>query len=409
MTHFKNAIIGGGVAAGFAAQTFADAELKPRDIAIFSGEGHPPYDRPPLSKGFLAGEEEVADTLINDTEFYADNHINLFLNSRVTDVDFDSRQLKTAQGTYSYDNLLIATGSQLRTLTDVPGADLRGIHYLRALGDARGIRSEIKITDCAVVIGGGFIGMEVASVLAQKGVETRLIFPEERVWEAFFTPEMSDFFTDYYKARGVTIRPNSEIERFSGEASRVTTVHLKDGTQLATDLVVAGIGVKPNITIFRGTNLNINDGIVVDRHLESNLPNVFAAGDVAEYEDVLYNKYRRVEHWDNAKTQGQHAARAMLGQREPFRHVPYFFSDVFDLSYEFWGDPAGADDAIHRGDIENGEFSVWWLRNGKLRSAFVMNRPNTEREQAQTWIKTQVRIDRDALLDADEPVPAAAR
>jgi NADPH-dependent 2,4-dienoyl-CoA reductase/sulfur reductase-like enzyme len=411
MMHFKHTIIGGGVTAGYAAQMFADAGQTSVEIAIFSQENVPPYDRPPLSKSFLAGQKSADEVLINEPEFYVENKIKLFLNTRVTKVDLLKRKLFTDDEIFGFEKLLIATGSKLRTF-QLPGADLAGIYYLRRLSDARQIRSEIEEAENAdkvVVIGGSFIGMEVASILAQKGLNTTLVFPESRVWEAFFTPAMSQFFSTYYQERGVTILPETEIEEFAGEEGRVTAVHLKGGKKLPAAFVVAGIGVEPNLEIFKNTPLQINEGILVNRFLETNVPGVYAAGDVAEYRDVLFDKTRRVEHWDNAYRQGQHAARGMLGKQNAYDEVPYFFSDVFDLSYEFWGDPATADSVIHRGDIEDGRFSVWWLKDNKLQAAFVMNRPSEEREAAPKWIQSGAVVNTARLADDQQPLQSSAK
>jgi NADPH-dependent 2,4-dienoyl-CoA reductase/sulfur reductase-like enzyme len=405
--NYTYAIIGGGLAAGYAAQVFADANPAPQQVAIFSKEGVPPYDRPPLSKDYLAGKKNAADTLINDPDFYTNNHIELYLNTPVTGVDLDKRQLFTEKGTFGFKKLLIATGAKPRTFNDLPGVDLAGIHYLRRLTDARNIRTEMADAERAVVIGGSFIGMEVAAVLAGKGIATTLTFPEDRVWEAFFTPAMSHFFSSYYEERGVTILPGTKIEGFSGENGRVRAVRLAQGKSLPADFVVAGIGVTPNLELFQGTPLQMNEGILVNRFLETNVPGVFAVGDVAEYRDVIFDTTRRVEHWDNAYQQGRQAAAAMLGERTVFKHVPYFFSDVFDLSYEFWGDPQGADTIIHRGDMTNGRFSVWWLQDAKLKAAFVMNRPDEERELAPQWIESGVDISTARLTNVEQPLTAA--
>ena len=411
MIYFKHAIIGGGVTAGYAAQVFADSSPASAKTAIFSQENIPPYERPPLSKSFLAGKKTAREVLINEPEFYVENNIKLFLNTRITGVDLQKRQLFTDDDIFGFEKLLIATGSQLRTF-QLPGADLAGIYYLRQLSDARQIRSEIENAEeagRAVVIGGSFIGMEVASVLAQKGLETTLVFPESRVWEALFTPAMSRFFSGYYQERGVTILPEAEIDGFTGKNGRVTGIQMKGKKSLPTDFVVAGIGVEPNLEIFKGTPLQINEGILVNRFLETNVPGVYAAGDVAEYRDVVFDKTRRVEHWDNAFRQGQHAAMVILGKQSVYDEVPYFFSDIFDLSYEFWGDPSAADHVVHRGDLLDGRFSVWWLKDSELQAAFVMNRPAEESAVAPDWIRSGVGVDTARLADDTQPLQSAAQ
>jgi NADPH-dependent 2,4-dienoyl-CoA reductase/sulfur reductase-like enzyme len=273
---------------------------------------------------------------------------------------------------------------------------------LRQIDDARRIRQQAKGAQEAVVIGGSFIGMEATAVLQSQGVETTLVFPEKRVWDAFFTPEMSAFFEKYYRDRGVTILPEQEVTAFEGEVY-VTHVVTKSGKKLPTDMVVAGIGVQANSDLFANSPLQLVDGAIsVNRFLETNMPDVLAAGYVVRYRSTLYERPLHIEHWDNAVAQGRHAAHMMLGEIQPFEHVPYFFSDVFDLSYEFWGDTQDAVEAVHRGLVEKGEFSTWWLaKDGRLLAAFVMNRPDEEREVAPQWIKSGKKLTADWLRSSE--------
>src|SRR5581483_10759814 len=299
-----------------------------------------------------------------------------------------SRRLRTKSGgEIAFEKLVIATGARPRVL-NVAGAALPGIHYLRSLSDSAKIRDHADRVKRAVVIGGGFIGMEVASVLAQKGIETTMILRTARIWDQFFTPEMSRFFETYYTARGVKFERKATVESLEGDAS-VRSVRLAGGRAVPADIVVAGIGVQPVTDFLASSGIAISDGVTVNEYLETNKQDIFAAGDVANYYDVLFGKRRRVEHWDNAVSQGQHCARLLTGDRRPFRHVPYFFSDVFDLSYEFWGDTSGADQTVVRGDIATNSFSVWWLRGEHLVAAFLMNRPDDERNAATRWIDSK--------------------
>ena len=258
----------------------------------------------------------------------------------------------------------------------------------------------------AVVIGGGFIGMEVASVLAQKGVEVTMVLNEDRVFKRLFTPEMSSFFEDYYSARGVKFARSAKVAELHGEGA-VNAVVLAGGREIACDMVVAGIGVQPVTDVLAGSGIDVADGVTVNEYLETSRPDIYAAGDVANYQDVLFGKRRRVEHWDNAVSQGQYCARALMGERTPFKHVPYFFSDVFDLSYEYWGDSSGADEIVHRGDLSSNSFSVWWLQKKRLIAAFTMNRPDEERETAPKWIEGKQSVAGAKLKDASRPISAA--
>lgn len=410
MIFYPNVILGGGVAAGYAAKSFVQEGIEPGDLALISAEDRLPYDRPSLSKSFLLGEAKAEDLPINAPGFYQENGIATYLNNPVIQVDLKDRHLLLAAGQkINFNRLLIATGSQLRRFVS-SGSDLDGIYYLRDFHDAQHIKEAAEGAVRAVVIGGSFIGMEVAAGLRHYGVDTTMVFPEERVWQAFFTPLMSSFFESYYRERGVKFITKAKINAFAGQ-DHLQTVQIGQANRariLPVDMVVAGIGVKPNIELFKSTNLKMESGILVDRFLETNVEGVFAAGDVAQYPDPIFNQLRRVEHWDNASSQGWHAARMMLGQREPFIHVPYFFSDVFDLSYEFWGDSSRADNVVHRGDVESGSFSVWWLKDNRLQAAFIMDRPAVERELAPEWIRSGQPIPISAEMLADQAQPLKA-
>lgn len=396
MPDYRYVILGGGMVAGYAAKALVERGLGRGELGIVSSDDAPPYERPPLSKGFLAGTDEEASVFINDAAFYTDHDIDVRLRTVVERVDARARRLHTRDGAQvGCERLLIATGARVRTL-DVPGSDLDGVLYLRSLDDSRRIRARAEGARQAVVIGSGFIGMEVAAVLAGKGLTTTMVFPDERVWQRFFTPEMSAFFRRYYEARGVTFMPATRVTGFQGDGRLTGVVTDTDGT-LSADIAVAGVGVVPAVEALWDAGLRLDNGVVVNEYLETGVPGVYAAGDVASYRDVLFDKQRRVEHWDNAVEQGKHAARLLMGERVPFVHVPYFFSDVFDLSYEFWGDTDGADEAVHRGDVDGGSFSVWWLRGGRLVAAFAMNRPDEERELAPRWIEEQRQIPAERL------------
>ncbi len=405
MSSYKYLILGGGLTAGYAAREFVEQGLDPGQLLILSAEQSLPYERPPLSKGFLEGEQTVEEILINEPAFYDKNGIEVKLGTPVTQVNLDGKHLRANGEEFAYDKLLIATGSRPRTF-DLPGSDRDNIFYLRRVGDARQIRQSAKEADKAVVIGGSFIGMEAASVLQSQGIDTTMVFPEERVWEAFFTPTMSAFFERYYRERGLNFLPQREINSFAGNGrgdGHGMQVITNKGESLAADLVVAGIGVQPNSDLFKGSGLEIEQGYVkVNRFLETSMPDVLAAGDVTRYRDVVYERPLHLEHWDNAVNQGQHAARVMMGEHEPYERVPYFFSDVFDLSYEFWGEPTGATKTLHHGQVKQGRFSVWWLdEEDRLLAAFVMNCPDEEREQAQKWIKSGEKVTANTLRKID--------
>jgi NADPH-dependent 2,4-dienoyl-CoA reductase/sulfur reductase-like enzyme len=397
MNQCKYVILGGGMAAGYAAKELAERGVKAGELAIVSADTAVPYERPPLSKGFLAGKEDEAKIRINPEEFYGERGIELKLKTEVAGVDTEKRLLQLQSGEQlGFEKLMVATGAAVRTL-EVPGADLEGIFYLRSLDDSKRIRLRAEGARKAVVIGSGFIGMEVASVLAQKGVETAMVIREDRIWPKFFSPAMSKNFEAYFSERGVRFLKRASVAEVKRD--RELKVVTQDGRGLSCDMLVAGIGVRPAVDVLMDSGIELGDGIPVNSFLETSEPGVYAAGDVANYEDTLFGVRRRAEHWDNAVSQGQHCARVMTGERKPFVHVPYFFSDVFDLSYEYWGDGTGADEMIERGDLSTSSFSVWWLRDKRLIAAFVMNRPDQERSAAPQWIESKRHLVADELRE----------
>ena len=392
--------------AGYAAKQLVELGLKPGELAILSADTSVPYERPPLSKGFLAGKDTEDAIRINPEAFYSEHGIEVKLGCEVTAVDPKRKQLtlKSSEG-FGFHKLIVATGARPRTLS-IPGANLRNLHYLRSLEDSKGIRSSADTVKRAVVIGGGFIGMEVAAVLAQKGVEVTMALSEDRIWKRLFTTQMSSFFETYYEARGVRLIKAAAVTELRGDGA-VRAVVLAGGQTIACEMVVAGIGVRPATSVLTNSGIDVADGVMVNEYLETSQPDIYAAGDVANYQDLLFGKRRRVEHWDNAVSQGQYAARALMGERAPFRHVPYFFSDVFDLSYEYWGDSSDADAIVHRGDLSSNSFSVWWLRQKRVVAAFTMNRPEEEREVAPKWIEAQQSVSGARLQDASRPISTA--
>jgi NADPH-dependent 2,4-dienoyl-CoA reductase/sulfur reductase-like enzyme len=407
MNGSKFVILGGGMVAGYAAKQLVELGLKPGELAILSADNSVPYERPPLSKGFLAGKDSEDGIRINPEDFYRKHGIELKLECEVSAVEPKRKRLILKSGEeFEFNRLIVATGAHPRTL-NIPGSKLRNLYYLRTLDDSRAIRSVLEKVKHAVVIGGGFIGMEVAAVLGQKGIAVTMALNEDRIWKRLFSPEMSSFFEAYYVARGVRIIKSSAVTELRGDGA-VSSAVLANGRTIPCELVVAGIGVQPAIEMLANSRLDVGDGIMVSEYLETSQPDVYAAGDVANYQDVLFGKRRRVEHWDNAVSQGQYCARSLMGERIPFKHVPYFFSDVFDLSYEYWGDSRGADQIIHRGDFSNKSFSVWWLRQNTVVAAFTMNRPDEERDVAPKWIESRQTVSTGKLEDPSQPISRAA-
>ena len=403
MSESRFVILGGGMVAGYAAKQFVELGLKPGELAIISADTAVPYERPPLSKGFLAGKDTEDAIRINSENFYREHRVEIKLGCEASSVDTSRKRLllKTG-GEVGFEKLIIATGARPRTL-NVPGAGLGNVHYLRSLDDSKSVRRSAENVKQAAVIGGGFIGMEVAAVLAQKGIEVTMVLNEDRIWKRFFSPQMSAFLESYYADRGVRFVKSATVKQLRGNGI-VSSVALADGQSVPCQMVVAGIGVTPLTEVLATSGLEVQDGVMVNEYLRTRHADIYAAGDVASYQDVIFGKRRRVEHWDNAVSQGQYCARALMGDQTPFRHVPYFFSDVFDLSYEYWGDASGADELIHRGDLASKSFSVWWLQQQRVVAVFTMNRPDEEREAAPKWIEEKRVVSTAKLKDTRAPI-----
>ncbi|MFN8584372.1 MAG: NAD(P)/FAD-dependent oxidoreductase [Dehalococcoidia bacterium] len=271
MDNYRYVILGGGMVAGYAARELAERGIGRGELAIVSSDDAMPYERPPLSKGFLRGDEDEASLFINDRAFYEEHGVALHLETTVEHLDSSGRKLLLrGGGEVGFERLLVATGARVRTL-DAPGAGLDGIYYLRGLDDSKAIRAAAQGSRHAVVLGGSFIGMEVAAVLSQLGLETTLAFPDDRVWKRFFTAEMSAFFERYYEDRGVLLARGERAVRLHGE-ERVEAVEFESGRRLPADLVVAGLGVTPAVEVLDGAGLSIDGGVLVNEYLEDERP-----------------------------------------------------------------------------------------------------------------------------------------
>jgi 3-phenylpropionate/trans-cinnamate dioxygenase ferredoxin reductase component len=402
MDHFQHVIIGGGMVAGYAAKEFAKQGVPPGAVAIIAGEATLPYQRPFLSKEYLTGEKELAEVSVNKPGFYEESGLTVLTDCRATGLDLATRQVQTATGqTLAYDNLLLATGSRLRTL-DLPGSDQAGIYYLRTLAQCEAIKHAAASAQSVVVVGAGFIGCEVAAHLAAMNLEVTLLYRESHLLDFVFTPEMSAYYEDLFLRQGIRLLSDIQVAGFAGDGS-FTGVELAGAQTVTGDFAVVGVGVSPDTDLAATAGLAVDNGVVVNEYLETATPGVYAAGDVACYFDVVYGKQKHIEHEMNAIRQGRHAAKAMLGDRQVYSRLPEFYSRVFDISWTFYGETRDADAIVHRGDVSVGDFSTWWLREGKLLGAFVMdNRPEAEGKLAQEWIKSGEAIDPKVLTDAQE-------
>jgi NADPH-dependent 2,4-dienoyl-CoA reductase/sulfur reductase-like enzyme/predicted acylesterase/phospholipase RssA len=379
-------LIGGGLASATAAETLRVAGAEGR-IAMLCGENTLPYHRPPLSKEFLIKGPDPAKALVHDEAFYRDRNIDVHLGTRVRLIDADNRTVETDDREhFRFSKLLIATGASVHKLSG-RGADLAGIYYLRTVDDALSLYQAIARAQQAIVIGASFLGMEIAASLATRGIATTLLARERLVYDRLCSPEASSFFANYFKARGVSLMFGEEVEEFLG-TTKVESVVTRSGKRMPCDLVAIGIGVQPEVGFLRdsGIDVNINEGILVNQHLETNKPGIYAAGDVANFYNPITRSNYRAEHWDNAIKQGRLAALNMLGERQSWRTVSYFFSDVFDLTFNVVGSTENADEQILRGSLRDRSFSVLYLDDERVRGAFLLEQSLVEAKAAGSLI-----------------------
>jgi 3-phenylpropionate/trans-cinnamate dioxygenase ferredoxin reductase subunit len=366
-------LIGGGLASANCA-----AELRKRgakgSILLVGREPEPPYERPPLSKEYLRGEAERADAYVNPPEWYGENNVELLSGTNVMSLDPAARTAKLQGGDeVSFDKALIATGAMVNILR-VEGAENEGIHYLRAYGNSDAIRNDAKVAEHVVLIGGSYIGAEVAASLTAKGTKCTIVTMEEIALSRTFGDEAGRWFHKLLESNGVTIHGGEELEAYEGDG-RVKDVVTKSGLAIECDAVVVGAGVRPDAMLAERAGLEVDDGIVCDSKLRTSAEGIYAAGDCCSYDSVIHGRRIRVEHWDVAMQQGMHAARNMLGADADYEVVPYFFSDLADWAgLEYVGPAKDWDEEIWRGNREAGEFSVWYLKDGRVAGALSVER-----------------------------------
>jgi NTE family protein len=401
-------LVGGGLASATAAETLRAAGAQ-GSIAILCAEKTLPYYRPPLSKEFLLKGPDQSKILIHDPSFYRDRGIEIHLGSSVRQVDVDGRRIETGDGDrFRFGKLLIATGATAHRLK-VPGANLGGIHYLRTVNDALSLYQAIARAERAIVIGASFLGMEIAASLVTRGVATTLIAKKDLVYEKLCSPEVSDFFVEYFRARGVDFIFGEEVKEFWG-TTKIEGIVTSSGKRLPCDIVAIGIGVRPEVHFLADSGINVDGGVLVDQYLETNQSGIYAAGDVANFYNPIARARYRAEHWDNAVKQGRLAAWNMLGERQSWRTVSYIFSDVFDVTFNVVGSTEEADERVVRGSVNDKSFSVLYLNNERLRGAFLLDQSLVEAKAAGALIanRSDVSATKAKLSDTGFPLNQAA-
>jgi 3-phenylpropionate/trans-cinnamate dioxygenase ferredoxin reductase subunit len=407
MRKIEHLLIGGGLASAHCA-----AELRKRgaegEIVLVGREPDPPYDRPPLSKEYLRGEATREDGYVHPRQWYEENGVELLTETSVMGLDLDARTAKLqTKEEIGFSSALIATGANVNILHHVEGARLEGIHYLRTFANSDAIREEAEGAEHVVLIGGSYIGSEVAASLTSKGVKCTIVMLEEVAMSRSFGDEVGRWFHELLESKGIEIIGGDALGAFVGDG-RVQAVRTESGKELECSAVVIGAGVHPEVMLAKRAGLEVDNGIVCDAALQTSVEGVFAAGDVCSYDSEVHGRRLRIEHWDVAFNQGQHAAKGMLGEPEPYRVVPYFFSDLADWAgLEYVGPAESWDEVVWRGDRDAGEFSAWYLEGGKVVAALSVDR-SEDLQHARRLIESGADVSgsRDAIADADSDLEA---
>jgi 3-phenylpropionate/trans-cinnamate dioxygenase ferredoxin reductase component len=396
-------IVGAGLAGAKAAETLRDEGFG-GPVVLIGDEDKRPYDRPPLSKDYLMGKAERDSIYVHPEDWYGEHDVGLRLGVAVTAIDPASHQVFAGSDVVGYEKLLLTTGSWPRRL-QLPGARLRGVHYLRRVGDSDQIKASLQPGQRVVVIGGGWIGLECAAAARAAGSDVVLVEMAELPLLRVLGREVAEVFAGLHRANGVDLRLGVEVDDITGANDQVNGVLLGDGTQLDADLVIVGVGITPNTGLAEAAGLDIGDGIRVDASLRTSDPDIYAAGDVADAYHPFYRKHIRVEHWANALNQPQTAAKAMLGQDVVYDLLPYFYTDQYDLGMEYSGyvAPGGYDQVVFRGDKEHREFIAFWLHENKVLAGMNVNVWDVN-DDVQALIRRGTAVDPDRLADVDVPL-----
>jgi len=365
-------IVGGGLAAAKAAETLRDEGFAGR-VVIISDDPERPYERPPLSKGLLLGSAERDSTFVHEADWYTKNDVDLRTGIRAEAIDKDAHEVVLAGGErVGYSRLLLATGARPRRLP-VPGADLDGVHYLRTLADSDRLGSLLTESTRLVIIGAGWIGLEIAAAARARGAAVTVVEMAHLPLQRVLGDTIAEVFAGLHREHGVTFHFDAGVAELRGSGGRVGEVVLADGTVLPADAVLVAVGAQPNTELAEAAGLPVDNGVLVDASLASGEPDIFAAGDVANAEHPLLNTRVRVEHWANALNMGPVAAKAMMGRDASYDLLPYFYTDQYDLGMEYSGLAPAESEVVVRGDLAAREFIAFWVDGGRVLAGMNVN------------------------------------
>ncbi|GAB3031868.1 NAD(P)/FAD-dependent oxidoreductase [Mycobacterium bourgelatii] len=357
-------VVGGGLAGAKAVEALRDNDFDGQ-IILFADEKHPPYERPPLSKEYLAGKKALSDFTVHESAWYVEHRVDLRLNTRVTALDPAAHSVRLADDTaVHYDKLLLATGSASRR-PPIPGSDAAGVYYLRTYDDAEALDSALVPGSSLAVVGAGWIGLEVAAGARQRGLDVTVVEAAKQPLLAALGETVGAVFADLHREHGVDLRLQAQVEEITITDGKATGLRLADGSTVDADAVLVAVGAKPNIDLTERAGLSTGDGgVLVDASLRTSDPDIYAVGDIAAAEHPLYETRIRTEHWANALKQPAVAVAGMLGEPGEYGELPYFFTDQYDLGMEYAGHAPSFERVVFRGDVAGREFVAFWLDGG---------------------------------------------
>ena len=372
------------------------------EIVLVGDEPYLPYQRPPLSKKFLAGGMAADRLYVKPANFYEEAGVELRLETRVEEIDRDAKCLRTDQGdTIAYDELVLSLGSRVRRLP-IDGTDLERVHYLRTIADVEAIRADLDKGGHAVIIGAGYIGLEVAAVARQAGLDVTVVEMADRVMSRVVSAEVSDYYQIEHTNQGVKLRLSTGIAAIGGK-KRVRNVVTSDDEEIPADLVVIGVGILPNTELANAAGLDVDNGIVVDDHCVTSDPDIYAAGDCTLHPNAIYDRMLRLESVHNALEQAKTAAANICGNATAYCDVPWFWSDQYDLKLQIAGLSEGYDDVVIRGNPAERSFSCLYFVGGRLIATDAINSPR-DFVQSKQLIADRAAIDMEKVADADIPL-----
>lgn len=394
-------VVGGGLAGAKAVEALREQGYAGR-LVLLAREDRLPYERPPLSKGYLQSGEGLDEATIHPQQWYAEHHVDLRTAVSANAIDPSQRHVVVSTGeAIGYDELLLATGATPRRV-DVPGADLDGVLYLRTVLDSDRLREAFTDGAKVVIVGGGWIGLETAAAARQAGATVTVLEALDLPLVRVLGPRMAAMFAELHREHGVDLRTGVTVEAIEGE-TQVTGIRLGSGESIPADVVVIGIGAVPSVELAEHAGLRVDNGVITDEHGRTSDEHIYAVGDVARYPDASLGEDTRVEHWANALNHPASVAASMLGKDAAYDELPYFFTDQYDLGMEFIGHAAPEDDVVVRGDETGRELIAFWVRDGRVRAGMNVNVWEVV-DDIKALVRSKQQIDLTRLADPDVPL-----